>query len=130
MDEQVKMDFFRKFNAAFFEGDQDFINEHVTEDVVWSIVGSEPVKGKQGLLDAAFGIADFSNMENEIESIICNEGEAAVKGVSRRNDTEGKSRHFCFCDVYTLDHSNPEKVKSIITFMIELQQEKQKQANS
>lgn len=124
MDEQVKMDFFRKFNAAFFEGDQDFINEHVTEDVVWSIVGSEPVKGKQGLLDAAFGIADFSNMENEIESVICSNGEAAVKGTSRRFDDNGNARKFCYCDVYTLDGDEPEKVKSIITFVIELQQQK------
>ncbi|WP_033541274.1 nuclear transport factor 2 family protein [Planococcus sp. CAU13] len=130
MEEREKKEFFRKFTSAFFKGDQDFISEHVTDDVLWSIVGTEPVKGKQGLLDAAFGVADFSNMEYEIESVICNEGEAAVKGVSRRKDVEGNPRNFCFCDVYTLDRGNPQKVKSIITFMIELQQEKQKQANN
>lgn len=127
MEEKERVEFFRNFNAAFFNGDQDFISEHVTEDVTWSIVGTEPVKGKQGLLDAAFGIADFSNMDYEIESVICSNGEAAVKGISRRNDDEGNARNFCYCDMYSLDSTQTEKVKSIITFVIEL---KQQQANS
>ncbi|WP_422123260.1 nuclear transport factor 2 family protein [Planococcus sp. X10-3] len=128
MEELAKPEFFRKFNAAFFQGDQDFIEEHVTDDVVWSIVGTESVKGKQGLLDAAFGIADFNNTEYNIESVICNKGEAAVKGVTKRTDENGKVRNFCYCDVYTLDTEQPEKVKSIITFVIELQ--KEQHANS
>ncbi|QHJ71294.1 nuclear transport factor 2 family protein [Planococcus halotolerans] len=128
MEEKAKVEFFSKFNAAFFKGDQEFINNHVTEDVTWSIVGAEPVKGKQGLLDAAFGVADFSNMEYEIESVICSKGEAAVKGISRRNDDEGNVRNFCYCDMYTLEGEHSEKVKSIITFVIELNQ--QQQANS
>lgn len=128
MDEKERMEFFRKFNEAFFKGDQDFISDHVTEDVTWSIVGTEPVKGKQGLLDAAFGIADFNNMEYDIESVICSNGEAAVKGVSKRHDEEGNVRNFCYCDMYRLDEGNPVKVKSIITFVIELK--KQQQANS
>jgi len=124
MDEKEKLAFFRKFNAAFFQGDQDFISEHVTDDVSWSIVGTEPVKGKQGLLDAAFGIADFSDMEYEIESVICSKGEAAVKGTSHRKDEEGNIRNFCYCDLYYMDEFDPPKVKGIITFMIELQHQK------
>ncbi len=125
MEEKAKVEFFRKFNSAFFNGNQEFINDHVTEDVTWSIVGTEPVKGKQGLLDAAFGIADFSSMEYEIESVICSKGEAAVKGISRRTDEGGNVRNFCYCDMYTLNGAHSEKVKSIITFVIELKQEQQ-----
>ncbi|WP_379081468.1 hypothetical protein [Metaplanococcus flavidus] len=74
--------------------------------------------------NAAFGIMDFSDMQYEIESVICGNGEAAVKGVNKRTDEDGNVRNFCYCDVYTLDRELPEKVKSITTFVIELQKEK------
>ena len=124
MEEREKKEFFHKFNSAFFQGDQDFISGHVTDDVIWSIVGTEPVKGKQGLIDAAFGIADYSNMQYEIESVICSNSEAAVKGVFYRRDENGHVRKFCYCDVYTLDSEQSDKVKNIITFEIELKKEK------
>lgn len=120
MDDIEKEGFFRKFNESFFKGDQEFISEHVADDVSWSIVGTEPVKGKQGLLDAAFGIADFGAMEFHIDSVICSNGEAAVKGVSRRKDEAGNVRNFCYVDLYTLDYDHPNQVRSIVTFVIEL----------
>ncbi|TAA72704.1 nuclear transport factor 2-like protein [Planococcus salinarum] len=109
--------------SLFLKGDQDFISEHVTENVSWSMVGTVPVKGKQGLLDAAFGIADFDAMDFQIETIICNNGEAAVKGISSRKNEEGKTRKFCYVDLYRLDKENLEKVRSIVTFVIELKEE-------
>lgn len=124
MEERKKKEFFHKFNSAFFQGNQDFISEHVTDDVIWSIVGTEPVKGKQGLMDAAFGYSDYSNLKYEIEAVICSNGEAAVKGVFERRDENGHVRKFCYCDVYTLDLKQLDKVKHIITFEIELKQEK------
>lgn len=120
MEEIEKEGFFRKFNESFFKGDQEFISEHVADDVSWSIVGTEPVKGKQGLLDAAFGIADFSAMEFHIDSVISSNGEAAVKGMSSRKDEDGHVRKFCYVDLYKLDHDNPDKVRSIVTFVIEM----------
>lgn len=123
MEEMTKEEFFRKFNESFFKGDQQFISEHITDNVSWSIVGTEPVKGKQGILDAAFGMADFSNMEFRIDSVICSNGEAAVKGVSNRTDEDGNTRKFCYVDLYRLDKENAAKVRSIITFVIELKEE-------
>ncbi|HSJ37810.1 MAG TPA: nuclear transport factor 2 family protein [Planococcus sp. (in: firmicutes)] len=123
MEEKEKEEFFRKFNASFFKGDQEFISEHVAENVSWSIVGTEPVKGKQGLLDAAFGIADFGSMDFQIDSVICSNGEAAVKGISHRTDEEGNVRNFCYVDLYRLDKDNTDKVRSIVTFVIELKED-------
>ena len=122
MEEIEKEGFFRKFNESFFKGDQEFISEHVTDNVSWSIVGTEPVKGKQGLLDAAFGIADFGTMDFQIDSVISSNGEAAVKGVSHRKDEEGNIRNFCYVDLYRLDKDNKDKVRSIVTFVIELKE--------
>lgn len=123
MEEKEKEEFFRKFNESFFKGDQQFISEHVTENVSWSIVGTEPVKGKQGLLDAAFGMSDFSTMKFHIDSVICSNGEAAVKGVNTRTDDEGISRNFCYVDLYRLDKTDSDKVRSIVTFVIELKED-------
>lgn len=123
MEDKEKEEFFRKFNESFFKGDQDFISEHVTDNVSWSIVGTEPVKGKQGLLDAAFGMADFGTMEFQIDSVICSNGEAAVKGVSQRTDDAGNIRNFCYVDLYRLDKDDTDKVRSIVTFVIELKED-------
>ena len=66
-------DFFRQFNGAFFQGDRQFIEESIAEDIVWTMMGSEPIKGKQAFLDVAFGVDDgYTDMEYTTEQQMMN----------------------------------------------------------
>lgn len=114
-------DFFRQFNGAFFQGDRQFIEANITEDIVWTMVGSEPIIGKQAFLDVAFGVGDgYSNMDYTAELSLTNGKEAALKGKMIRKGPGNASKTYAYCDFYVLDDEADSKVKELTTFVIEL----------
>lgn len=116
-------DFFRQFNGAFFHGDRQFIEESITEDIVWTMVGSEPIKGKQAFLDVAFGVADgYTDMEYTTELSLTNGREAALKGKMTRKGTDDEPKIYAYCDFYVLDDEDDGKIKEMTTFVVELKE--------
>lgn len=114
-------EFFRHVNEAFFTGDQEFISQNVTEDVVWTMVGSEPIRGKQAFLDAAFGVGGFMQMEFTIDSLITHGMDAAVKGTMIMTD-EGSVKTYAYSDFYRLNKPKEGKIQELTSFVIELKQ--------
>lgn len=121
MAEIIQHDFFRDFNSAFFSGNQEFLSEHVTEDVVWMMVGNEAICGKSAFLDAAFGIGGYKEMTFTIDSIVTGGLEAAAKGTMTTPSENGESKTYAFCDFYTLDKEPGQggKIKEMVSFVIE-----------
>lgn len=117
----IKHDFFRDFNAAFFTGDQQFLSEHVTEDVVWMMVGNEAICGKSAFLDAAFGVGGYTEMAFTIDSIVTQGLEGAAKGTMTMPGKNGESKTYAYCDFYTLDKDPGQggKIKEMVSFVIE-----------
>ncbi|WP_394119979.1 nuclear transport factor 2 family protein [Planococcus donghaensis] len=116
-------DFFRRFNGAFFQGDRQFIEESIAEDIVWTMVGSEPIKGKQAFLDVAFGVDDgYTDMEYTTELSLTNGREAALKGKMIRKGTGEVPKVYAYCDFYVLDVEEEGKVKEMTTFVVELKE--------
>lgn len=116
-------DFFRRFNGAFFQGDRQFIEESIAEDIVWTMVGSEPIKGKQAFLDVAFGVDDgYTDMEYTTELSLTNGREAALKGKMIRKGTGDVPKIYAYCDFYVLDDEDEGKIKEMTTFVVELKE--------
>lgn len=116
-------DFFSHFNHAFFHGDRQFIEEHISEDVVWTIVGSEPIIGKPAFLDAAFGVEDgYKDVDFVIDLSVAANGEAAIKGTMKKKGTADEPKVYAYCDFYVMDSENQEKVKELTTFVIEIKE--------
>ncbi len=118
-------DFFRQFNGAFFQGDRQFIEESITEDIVWTMIGSEPIKGKQAFLDVAFGVNDgYTDMEYTTELSLTNGREAALKGKMFRKGerTDEAPKIYAYCDFYVLDDEDEGKIKEMTTFVVELKE--------
>ncbi|WP_223638780.1 nuclear transport factor 2 family protein [Planococcus sp. 4-30] len=116
-------DFFRQFNGAFFQGDRQFIEESIAEDIVWTIVGSEPIKGKQAFLDVAFGVDDgYTDMEYTTELSLTNGREAALKGKMIRKGKGDVPKIYAYCDFYVLDDEDEGKIKEMTTFVVELKE--------
>lgn len=114
-------DFFCHFNSAFFHGDRLFIENHIADDVVWTIVGSEPITGKQAFLDAAFGVEDgYGDVDFTIDHAVATNGEAAVKGTMIKKGLADEPKVYAYCDFYVMEAENSEKVKELTTFVIEV----------
>lgn len=122
MEGTSKHDFFRDFNAAFFNGDQQFVSGHVTEDVVWMMVGNEAIRGKKAFLDAAFGMGGYTEMAFTIDSIVIQSLEAAAKGTMAMPGKNGESKTYAYCDFYLLDKDLEQegKIKEMVSFVIEI----------
>ncbi|WP_240033901.1 nuclear transport factor 2 family protein [Planococcus salinus] len=115
-------DFFRQVNEAFFSGDIDFMEDIVTDDIVWHMIGSAPIHGKQAFMDAAFGIGVYTEMDFQIDTVISNGMEAAVKGTMTMPNKSGDFQTYAFCDFYRMDRQSGGKIQEMISFVIELKQ--------
>lgn len=122
MDTIKTQDFFRHVNAAFFNGDKDFIANIASEDIVWTMVGSEPIHGKQAFLDAAFGIGGYMEMTFYIDTVITNDTAAVVKGTMKMPEKAGHVKTYAYCDFYRIDPDRKGKIKEMTTFVIELKE--------
>lgn len=123
MDTLKTQDFFRQVNAAFFTGDKQFMENIATDDIVWTMVGSEPIQGKQAFLDAAFGVGAYTDMAFDVDTVIANEKDAVVKGTMKMPEKAGGTeKTYAFCDFYRLERNEGLKIKEMTTFVIELKQ--------
>lgn len=112
-------DFLRDFNEAFFKGRQEFIEQHVSDDVVWIMVGAMPLKGRQALVDAAFGMQDYTQMEFEIDTIIAEGQEGVVKGVMTAKGGNDRERKYCYCDFYEWKDEGNLQITKMTSFVVE-----------
>ncbi|MCH4827921.1 nuclear transport factor 2 family protein [Planococcus halocryophilus] len=123
METAKNADFFRQFNHGFFQGDREFIENNITEDVVWKMVGSESIVGKQAFLDTAFGLEEgYSDLEYSIDFSVMNDNKAALKGKMIRKGTDDKPKVYAFCDFYELNGESECKVKELTTFLIAIEE--------
>lgn len=117
----MNAEFFHQFNQAFFQGDRQFIENNISEDIVWTMVGAESIVGKQAFLDAAFGMNEgYTGMDYSTElSLVENKG-AALTGKMSRKGQDGTEKVYTYCDLYEVDDAKEGKIKTLITFVIEL----------
>ncbi|ANU23263.1 nuclear transport factor 2 family protein [Planococcus donghaensis] len=119
METAKNADFFRQFNHAFFQGDREFIENNITDDVVWTMVGTESIVGKQAFLDTAFGLEEgYSDLEYWIDFSVTDAKKAALKGKMIRKTTDSTPKVYAFCDFYVLNDENDCKIKELTTFLV------------
>lgn len=116
-------DFLRDFNNAFFSGNQQFIEQHVTDDVEWIMVGASQLKGKQALVDAAFGMQDYTQLDFEVEMVVAEGLSGAVKGVMTATGGNGRKRKYCYSDFYEMTGDGEAKIHKMTSFVVEIKKE-------
>ncbi|WP_434399377.1 nuclear transport factor 2 family protein [Planococcus sp. 11815] len=112
-------DFLRDFNDAFFNGKKEFIEQHVSDDVEWIMVGTMPLKGRQALVDAAFGMQDYTQMAFEVDTVIAAGQEGAVKGVMTAKGGNDRERKYCYCDFYEWQGDGEPQITKMTSFVVE-----------
>lgn len=116
-------DFLREFNDAFFNGNQQFIEQHVTEDVEWIMVGASHLKGKQALVDAAFGMQDYTQLEFDVEMVVAEGQLGAVKGVMTATGGNHRKRTYCYSDFYEMAQGGEPQIHKMTSFVVEIKKE-------
>lgn len=106
----------KEINEAFARNDSDFILEHVTDTIRWTIVGDQKVEGKEAFLKTLKAMEADKPMELTIHNIITHGKSAAVNGEMKTAD----GNVYAFCDLYKFSGFKDAKIKEMTSYAIEV----------
>lgn len=115
--------FVEKINEAFTTGDYDFLAENSADDIVWTMVGDQEVRGRDNFVQfmkdmSAPGLPSVSEMN--VTSVITHGRQAACEGTMKMTFGDGTVKTYGFCDVYGMSGFKNAKIKSITSYVIEI----------
>jgi len=111
-----KMEFLKLFNIAFAKGDVAFLNENVTDDIVWNMIGDKKLEGIKAFTEELEKMQSVKASELILNQIISHGKEGAVNGVM----TMENGKQYAFSDFYLFQSAKGEKLKEITSYCIKL----------
>lgn len=108
--------FIADFNRAFAEVDVDFVLDHVSDDIVWEMVGDKEVNGKTAMRGLMVSMMAGKASSLVLHSVITHGRAAAANGELHYPGEETIS----FCDVYAFTKTTGNTVKRITSYAISL----------
>lgn len=111
-----KMEFIKEFNIAYANGDVEFINASVTEDIVLNIIGDKKIEGKENFIQELEKMQSQKIGELVIEQILSHGKEGAANGIIELSD----GRKYAFADFYVFQGAKGKKIKTITSYIIGL----------
>lgn len=108
-----KKEFLKNFNVAFATGDAQFIIDHVSDDIQWTMYGDKELKGKKDFAKEINIMKDYVADEVIVHSIVTHGAEAALNGEIKMG---GKS--YAFCDVYRFVSAGSTLIKELKSYVI------------
>lgn len=110
-----KKEFIKAFNIAYAKGDADFIIEHVSDEILWTIHGDKKIEGKKAFSEVIHKMKVHVADELTLHSIITNNDEGSVNGEIKIGNTT-----YAFCDVYSFDNSTHNRIKKMNSYVVKL----------
>ncbi|MCH7403345.1 nuclear transport factor 2 family protein [Belliella kenyensis] len=111
-----KMEFLKKFNIAFAEGNVDFLSECVVEDIVWNIVGDRKIDGIDKFMEELEKMKSKKVTELIINQILSHGKEGASNGIMKMQN----GKQYAFSDFYVFKNTKSTVLKSITSYVIEI----------
>lgn len=108
-----RKEFLKNFNVAFATGDTDFIVEHVSDDILWTIHGDKHIHGKKAFTREVNIMKEYTADGLIIYTIITHGREAALNGEMKMGDTT-----YTFCDVYRFTDTKNNIIKELNSYVI------------
>ncbi len=109
-----KRELIRDLTIYFVSYDIPKAMEHMADDVVWTLVGDEPITGKERFAAALTQMMGNKATELTIHSIVTHGKEGAVNGEMTMED----GNVFGFADFYEFASAGNTKVKAIKSYVI------------
>lgn len=109
-----KMEFIKKFNIAFAEGDVKFLTESVTDEIVWNMIGDKEIEGKAKFAELLEEMKAETASELTLLQILSHGKEGAANGIIKMKN----GKKIAFSDFYQFKNTKGEKINSITSYAI------------
>ncbi len=111
-----KKEFLKEINIAFAKGNSDFLTASVTDKIVWNIIGDKKIEGKEKFTEELEKMKMKKASELILDRILTHGKEGAVSGIMSMQN----GKKYAFSDFYEFSGAKGAKVKSIISYVIEI----------
>lgn len=108
--------FLKNFVMAIAEGNMDYLEKNVPEKIIWEIIGSRTMTGKEDFLNEIRNHVARKAKGLVIDTIITHGPDACVSGKITRSDQS----QFGFCDIYRFKGAGGFVLHSITSFLIKM----------
>jgi uncharacterized protein len=107
-------DIVEKVNAAFAENNMEGFLSFCADDIAWTMVGDETVKGKAAIRKWMESM-DMEPPKFTVDSIIAEGDSVVAHGNMTIQDKDGKTAPYAYCDIYRF---RDNKIVELIAFVI------------
>lgn len=111
-----KMEFLKEFNIAFAEGNVKFLTESVTDEIIWNIIGDRKIEGSENFAKELEKMKEQKTTELILDQILSHGKEGAANGIIKIQN----GKKYAFSDFYTFNNTKGKKLKSITSYLIEI----------
>jgi|SRR5690554_4237536 len=111
-----KMEFIKEFNIAFAKGNETFLLDSVTDDIIWSIIGEKDINGKDKFANELREMKGIQASELKLDSILSHGKYGAANGLMIMPNGE----KYAFSDVYLFSNTKGSKIKTITSYVIKI----------
>lgn len=111
-----KMEFLKEFNIAFAEGNVKFLTESVTDEIIWNIIGDRKIEGSENFAKELEKMKEQKTTELILDQILSHGKEGAANGIIKIQN----GKKYAFSDFYTFNNTKGRKLKSITSYLIEI----------
>lgn len=89
-----------RINDAWINNDQEFLLDHITDDICWDMVGHSKSEGRQAFIDSLNSMPSMTTQDFQMGQLLVDGSTATYTGTMRTRDEAGQDQSFAFCDVY------------------------------
>ena len=108
------MELVKNLTIYFASYDLEKLTVHFDEKISWTLVGNEPIVGKEAFVAALNEMSSNKAAELTIHSIVSHGKEAAIHGIMKMED----GNEFGFADFYHFTSAAAKKVQSITSYVL------------
>ena len=110
-----RKEFIKDLNIAFAKGNANFIIEHASDDIVWTIYGDKRIEGKAAFSKEIRVMQQYTADAMTLHNIITYGREAAANGEMCMGDST-----YAFCDVYKFTNTTSLVLKEMKSYVIKI----------
>jgi uncharacterized protein len=104
----------REISENFAKGNLDFSSKYLADDVVWKVLGEEPIVGKNEVLEAlkmsdleSFPVITIKNIVEERDIVV-------IESTGNGRTKDGKAYNQSYCELF---HFKNNEIKEISTYL-------------
>ncbi len=103
-----------KISEEFANGNLEFAGAYLADDIKWTILGDNPIAGKEQVLE----VSKMSQLQSfpaiTIKNVIAQENYVVIESSGRATTKSGKPYNQSYCDIFRFEN---EQLQEITTYL-------------